>query len=158
MKNNNLLEPEITLTANCHNCGEIVTYGQVKCPYCDILLDQEEIFPSVVKNFVITQAVSAANNLRSFDVAVLIFLVVSVYISFFTELLWLHIVFSIVWLIPLLLIGGWFAKHGKWVTPDPDYEFSKKEMRAGLKLWLGAHFFNGVIIYIGWMKLKGQTA
>ena len=136
----------------------MVTYGQVNCPYCGVTLDPDELYPSVVKNFVITQAVSAANNLRSFDLAVIFFLGVGIYSSFFLELLWFHAICSIVWLTPLLMIWSWFTKHGKWQLSDPDYEFSKKEMIAGLKLWLGAHFFNGVIIFIGWMKLRGKAA
>jgi hypothetical protein len=163
MRKNDFLEPDITLVADCHTCGEMVRFGLVRCPTCGMLLDLEEIFPSAVVNFLITQACSSANSIRTFDVAIFFFLGVSaslyLYSLFFNELLWFHValnaVLSVVWLLPVTLVGRWFYKHGRWRISDPEYEFAKKEMRAGLKLWLAAHIFNAIVIYAGWVRANG---
>jgi len=152
------LNPKITLIADCHTCGEKLLYGQEKCPYCGILLDQEEIFPSVILNFVITQAVSSANTIRTFDFAVLFLLGVGVYNSFLNEefLLRIQLITSAVYLYPIILILRWFYKYRMLSSSDPDFNFSKKEMRSCLLLWIGAHFLNGLLIYINLGKFEGK--
>src|SRR5215510_14276859 len=119
-RNNDFLTPAITPYADCHTCRELVRLGTVTCPHCGIKLDQEEIFPSAAINFVISQACSAANNIRTLDPAVLIFLGVLLLRYFSAYPLWLNIAISAVWLGPLVIILRWFHKHGRWRISDPD--------------------------------------
>jgi hypothetical protein len=157
MRNNDFLEPEITLVANCHTCGEMVRFGLEKCANCGITLDQEEIFPSVIVNFVITQACSSANSIRTLDVGVLLFLGVSLMRYVIDYPLWFNLIASVFWLGPLVMILRWFHKHGRWNIADQEYEFAKKEMREGLRLWLAAHIFNAIIIFASWTSASGKA-
>jgi hypothetical protein len=149
---NEFLEPAITPYADCHTCGQLVVLGSEHCVHCGIKLDQEDLLPSAVINFSLTQACSAANSIRSFDVAVVFFLACSLG-SYLMEMpfWWLWIPMSLVWLLPLIVILRWFYRHGRWQLADPEYDAAKKEMRAGLKLWLAAHGFNALMI---WLRLS----
>jgi hypothetical protein len=107
---------------------------------------------------VITQAVSSANTIRTFDLAVLFLLGVGVCNSLLNEefLLKFHMITSAVYLSPIILIFRWFYKYRMLSSSDPDFNFSKKELRSGLLLWLGAHFLNGLLIYINLGKFEGK--
>src|SRR5581483_5492946 len=156
-RNNDFLNPAVTPFANCHTCRELVRLGTERCPHCGIKLDQEEIFPSAAINFLISQAYSSANNIRTFDPAVVIFLALLLmrYLSDYP--LWFNLVTSVVWLGPVVIIIRWFRKHGRWNISDSEYEYAKKEMRAGLRLWIAAHLFNAIVILILWMKAHAKA-
>lgn len=127
MKRNPHLEPEITPYGNCPRCRELVLFGSTHCPYCDLELDQEEIFPSVIVNFVITQAISSANSIRTFDMGVIIFIGMIVSRYFVNYGLWVDIGLSSFWLLPLWMIVRWYFKHGRWEIDDEEYSHAKKK-------------------------------
>src|SRR5262245_20617839 len=100
----NFLDPEITPTAKCHTCGEVILWGIDKCSYCGIELDQQEMFINAVNSFVITQACSSANTIRASDPAAAIFLLSIMTRVIFEWPLWFDIAMSLVWLLPILMI------------------------------------------------------
>src|SRR5262245_60021029 len=146
------LDPKVTPIANCHTCGEMVQFGLEKCPNCGIVLDQEDIYPSVVVNFIITQAISSANSIRTFDVAVFFSLGVSLLRLGLEMPFWYNVVTCIPWLFPLIIIIRWFFKHGRWPITDGEYELAKKEMRSGFGLWLVVNGFNLIVLLILMMR------
>ena len=153
MQDKNFLEPEITLTGECHTCGEPIIYGREHCLNCGIEIDHDELAPSVINHFVITQACSAANSIRTFDVAVFIFLghaiLRAVIQSILNYPLWIDILASAFWVLPVLTITRWFRRHGNWDSQDQDYLFARKEMKSALWLWVAANIINGIVIWIG---------
>jgi len=146
MRRNPNLEPEITPYGNCPRCREMVLFGSTHCAYCGLELDQEEIFPSVVANFVITQAISSANSIRTLDIGVIFFIGAIIIRRLMDCGLWFDLGTSLFWLAPLWVIVRWYFKHGRWESDDEEYNFAKKEMRAVFLLWAGAHFFNAIVI------------
>lgn len=150
-QNNDFLEPLITLIADCHTCGEKVRFGFEKCPNCGIELDQEALFPSVVQNFVLTQAVSSANTIRTLDPAVFFFLGTALIRYVIAYPLWWNLATTIFWFGPPVLIIRWFYKHGRWGIENQEYKNAGKEMWAGLKFWAVSHVFNAIIIIGSWL-------
>lgn len=149
---NDFLKPKITPIANCHTCGEKVRFGFEKCPGCGIELDQEELFPSVIRNFVLTQAVSSSNSIRTLDPAAALFLGTAVIRYFSPDYpLWLNMATTILWFGPPVLIIRWFYKHGRWEIDDPEYKHARREMWAGLRLWTVSHIFNAIVIIGNWL-------
>jgi hypothetical protein len=149
MMDKNILDPEITLIAQCHTCNEKIIYGIEKCPYCGIMIDYDDIIPSIVNNFVIAQAISSANTIRTFDMAVIFFLGTSLIRYIIDYPTWIDIVMSALWVMPLIIITRWHFKHGRWESADPDYLLSKKQMKWAFKLWLVANAFNIIVIWVG---------
>ncbi|MBO0724688.1 MAG: hypothetical protein J2P52_03730 [Blastocatellia bacterium] len=149
MLDRNLLDPEISLIGKCHTCSEQILFEQEFCPHCGIKIDHDDIAPSVVNNFLLTQAVSSANTIRTFDVAVYIFLGQSL-IRFMIDFpLWYDVVTSLFGIIPIIIIGRWFRRHGNWETRDGDYLTARKKLKKSFWLWLAANAFNGALIGVG---------
>ena len=147
-RNDPNLEPEITLCGNCPHCHELILLGTEKCRYCGLELDQEELYQSAIRNFVITQAVSSANTIRSLDLGVFFFLgsIAILYLGSYG--IQFEILVTLIWLSPLVLITRWYFKHGRWPTDDEEYRRAKKEMRSGFFLWSAAHFLNAMAILV----------
>lgn len=145
-RDDDFLDPPITPFGKCHTCKETVVFGIKHCPQCGIELDYDEIFPSIHDYFVITQAVSSANNLRTFDVSILLLIGVSFIRFSFDYGLWFLIITGIVWILPLIRINQWFGRHGKWECSDPDYLEAIERMKWSRKLWIAANIFNAITI------------
>jgi len=149
MFDRNFLDPEISLVGKCHTCNEQILFEHEFCPQCGIKIDHEDMAPSVVNNFLITQAISSANTIRTFDIGVYIFLGASV-IRFMIDFpLWYCVVTSLSGAMPLIIILRWFHRHGRWETRDGEYLTARKEMKKSLWLWLAANAVNGVLIGVG---------
>jgi hypothetical protein len=149
MLDRNFLDPEISLIGKCHTCNEQILFGQEFCPQCGIKIDHEDIVPSVVNNFLLTQAISSANTIRTFDVGVYIFLGVSL-IRFMIDFpLWYDVVTSLSGVIPMIIIARWLLRHGNWETRDVEYLTARKGMKKSSWLWLAANSVNGAFIGVG---------
>ncbi|MBS1811646.1 MAG: hypothetical protein JST84_26025 [Acidobacteria bacterium] len=149
----NFLDPEIAWAGNCHTCQQLISLAAENCPYCGIKIEMDDIFVSSVNHVLLTQAISSANAIRTYDGGVYIFLAVSVMrflidVMSYTFPLWFAIATSIVWLAPLFLIGKWYQRHGKWDSDDAEYLFVQKELERSFLLWLVLHLFNGILIWI----------
>ncbi|HKX29693.1 MAG TPA: hypothetical protein VJ302_18530 [Blastocatellia bacterium] len=142
------MEPEITLCGNCPGCRELILLGTEKCRYCGLELDQEQLYQSAIRNFVITQAISSANTIRTFDLAVFFFLGCTAILYLGDYGIRFEILATSCWLSPLVLIARWYFKHGRWPTDDEEYQRSKKEMRSGFFLWTATHFLNAMAILV----------
>jgi len=149
MLDRNFLDPEISLVGKCHTCNEQILFEQEFCPQCGIKIDHEDMAVGVVNNFLLTQAVSSANTIRTLDVGAYIFLGASVFRFMFDFPLWFDVVTSLFWVTPMIIIGRWFRRHGNWETRDGEYLTARKAMKKSFWLWLAANAFNGVLIGVG---------
>ena len=149
MLERNFLDPKISLTGKCHTCNEQILFLQEFCPQCGIKIVHEDMMPSVVNNFLLTQAVSSANSIRTLDAGVYLFLGTSVIRYMSDYPLWFDVATSLFWVVPLIIITRWFRQHGKWETRDGEYLAARTEMKKSFWLWLSANAFNGVVIGIG---------
>ena len=152
--NNNLLTPEITITAQCHTCRETILYGLEDCPYCGIKLDHEELAIGAINTFVINQAISSANTIKTFDPAAPLLLLVILFRALIDLPTWYELICSVVWLFPLLAISGWFVKHGRWDSNDEDFWAAKTAMKSSFKVWLAVNALSFIVLLFsdGWVK------
>jgi hypothetical protein len=152
----NFLNPPISTFTNCPTCEKLISIRNENdllivedktCPHCGIKIRQEEVIENFLKNFLNTQAISSANNITSFDIAVYIFISVSV-LNFFYQspLFLLDYLFGFLsitaWIIPLFLCLQWLYKHGRWNFADKEYTELKREVKKSSFLWLFAHILN----------------
>jgi hypothetical protein len=149
MFDRNFLDPEISLVGKCHTCNEQILFDLEFCPQCGIKIDHEDMAVSVVNNFLLTQAISSANTIRTLNVAVHFILGVSVIRLMIDFPLWYNVVTSLSGAIPLIIIPRWFRRHGRWETHDKEYLAARKEMKKSFWLWLSANAVNGVFIGFG---------
>jgi hypothetical protein len=149
MFDRNFLDPEISLVGKCHTCNEQILFDQEFCPKCGIKIDHEDMAPSVVNNFLITQAISSANTIRTLNVGIYFFSGVSVIRLMIDFPLWYGVVTSLSGAIPLVIIPRWFRRHGIWETHDKEYLAARKEMKKSFWMWLAANAINGVLIGLG---------
>jgi hypothetical protein len=138
-----VLQPEITVMGNCRACGELVQVNTPKCPYCDTLLNQQSLMDSAKINFVVTQAISSANTIRTFRPAAYLLILLSLG-RFVLEHSFRNLLFVVVWLFPLFTVLRWFMKHGGLNSSDTEYLEAKKQMKSALILWLAATLINWV--------------
>ena len=145
-RNDDFLDPPITPFGNCHTCGETVVFGIRQCPHCGIEIDHDDIFPSVYNYFVIAQAISSANNLRTLDASIVVLIGVSLTSLVFDYGLWFTLITGLTWVIPLIRIIRWFRRHGNWECSDHEYQEARERMRWSLKLWIAASIFSAIVI------------
>jgi hypothetical protein len=150
----NFLEPDLSLVGNCHTCQQLISLYAEICPHCGIKIEADDIFVSTINNALLTQAISSANAIRTWNSGTYILLIVGVMRLMFDVMsfpwpLWFEIATSIVWMAPLLLIRKWFQRHGKWDSRDTEYLSAHKEMKRSFLLWVVVHILNGVLIFIG---------
>jgi hypothetical protein len=145
-RNDDFLDPPITPYGKCHTCGEKILFGTERCPNCGIEIDYDEVFPSVYNYFVITQAISSANNLRTLDIGVVLLIGVSLIRFVFDYGLWFTLITGMPWLLPLFRIIQWFWRHGNWECSDSEYVEARERMQWSLKLWAAANVFNAIVI------------
>lgn len=146
MEDKNFLDPEVSLSGNCHTCNEPILFAQEHCPYCGIKLDHEDMVPNVINHFLIDQAITSANSVLTFDVGVYIFLGTSLLRFLIGFPMWFSLATSLAWVLPFLIVIKWFRRHGKWDSRDEEYLSKRKQMKHSFWLWLAAHFFNAIII------------
>jgi hypothetical protein len=149
MLDRNFIDPEISLIGQCHTCNERILFGQERCPQCGIKIDHDDMAPSVVNNFLLTQAVSSANTIRTFDLGVYMFLGTSFSRFIIDFPLWFDVGTSLFWVIPMIIIGMWFRRHGNWETRDREYLDARTGMKKSFWRWLAANALNGVFIGAG---------
>ncbi len=155
----NILNPDLTLTARCDACNEVMLYGREQCPYCGITLDQEKMRISAMNNFAIDQAISSANTIRAFNPAAVLFLIVSVitpYLSWIRSPIRFDFAFTIICIYAVMVVGSWLAKHGQWQSPEPEYEAAKKAVSKSFTLWLVAKIVNLVILIVSRSLIKSN--
>jgi hypothetical protein len=147
----NILNPDITLTARCSACNEVVLYGREQCPYCGIELDQEKMRISAMNDFAIDQAISSANTIRAFNPAAVLFLIVSVinpYLSWARSPIRFDFAFTTICISAVILVGGWLGKHERRPSSEPEYQEAKKAVRKSFNLWLVANIVNVVVLIV----------
>lgn len=148
-----VLQPEITVMGNCQACGELVQVNTPKCPYCGTLLDKQSLLNSAAANFVVTQAISSANTIRTFQPAAYLLILLSIS-RFAFDHFFRSVLFVIVWMLPLFTVLRWFMKHGGLNSSDAEYLTAKKQMKSALILWLTANLINWItfVVTIGYGK------
>jgi len=153
----NILNPDITVTARCYACNEVMLYGREQCPYCGIKLDQEKMRISAMHNFVIDQAISSANTIRAFNPAAVLFLIVSMinpYLSWTGSPIRFDFAFTTICISAVLLVGGWLGKHERRQSTEPEYQEAKKAVKKSFNLWLVANIVNIVVLIVDRSLIK----
>jgi hypothetical protein len=151
-----ILQPPISPYANCHTYGQLVLLGSERCANCGIEIDQEEIFPSALINIFIGRACASANSILSInDQSVLVFLGVTLLRLYVGYPTWFDVATSVPFLLQPTIMIVWLQKYGRWKIPDREYDVARREMRAGLKWWLVAHFLNLVAILASSCRICG---
>src|SRR5947209_20315067 len=112
-------KPAIHENLFCPNCHKLLPYGTKQCPYCREEIDDEYAAINAFLHFHLTQASSHANTIATFDPAIIFFVIGSLCMrwlksEFYGEIprLWtiFEVVFSLVWLLPLVGILVWFYR------------------------------------------------
>jgi hypothetical protein len=143
----NILDPDITATARCYGCNEVVLYERTQCPYCGIELDQEKMRISAIDTHAIDQAISSANTIRTFNPAAVLFLIISIVHPFLLRdtsgfPIRFDLTITFVAISSLVIVGSWFVKHGRLQSMEPDYDAAKKAMRKSFALWVVMNIVN----------------
>ncbi|MCY7347199.1 MAG: hypothetical protein LH614_13375 [Pyrinomonadaceae bacterium] len=149
-----ILNPDVSIFSSCPTCQGLIPIKlkdadlcleERICPHCGIEIYENEIIEAAGKNIVTTQAISSANKIASFDMAVVVFLGVSL-LTFLFNQVFLTILFIgltlTAWTIPLIFCIRWFHKHGRWLLNDEDYLSAKSEIKKSGLLWSAAHLLN----------------
>ena len=137
-------EPDVSLFVPCPCCGRLLSEWPERCPHCRELIDDDQRVVGAVLTGIVTQAVSVANNLATFDVAILLCLGLTAYayVSGFT-------VFALVFLktgaIALYGCGRWLRRYGRLGSTDPDFVAANSRVRLSLAMWLAFMLFEGAL-------------
>jgi hypothetical protein len=161
-----LLTPIIHTFSECPTCNELIPLNESilatieKCPKCGVFIDMDELLHNFVTNFQTTQAISSANKISTFDIAVIIFVVIIVSYTFIFQLFseeifksffnYLRILNTLTFTTPLILTVRWYLQHGKLKSNDNDFLFAKKEAKKSLLLWIFAHVLNALSLFYLW--------
>ncbi len=153
-----ILNPDVSIFSECPTCRGLIPIKlkdndlcleERHCPHCGIQIYENEIIEAAGKNIVTTQAVSSANKVASFDLAVLIFLGVSL-LNFLFNQFFLIVLFTVltltIWTFPLIFCIKWFWRYDRWMLNDEDYLIAKSEIKKSALLWSAAHFLNALLI------------
>lgn len=72
--------------------------------------------------------------------------------EFYAEIprLWIFIelVISVIWLLPIVAIIFWFYAYGRWKIADEEYESKKKSMWLSLRMWVAAYVLHIVLNFV----------
>jgi hypothetical protein len=149
-------KPAIHANFFCPHCRRLLPYGTSCCKYCLEDIDDEYAQVNAYIHFQLTQAISHANKIATFDPAIIFFAIASLCLrwlklEFFGETprLWIvvAILFNLVWLLPLVGIIVWFYRYGRWrAIEEEEYQSKRKSMRLSLRMWLAAYIFQVVIL------------
>lgn len=151
------LDPAINPFGRCTACRELVslkfennewTPAKETCSRCGAILDKEEVLLSAYNNFVITQAISSANNVWASDYVLVIFVAQMILRSIMAFPSSFMIFTSIIGIAFLFGIAQWFYKHGRWDSDDEEYLDAKKKMRWSLLLWGTANIVNVILFLV----------
>ena len=151
------IDPAVTPFGNCPTCqalirlkveNNVVSIDERNCPNCKIQISEEEILESFIKNFLLTQAVSSANSILGFDLAVPVFLIVAVFSVLTEDSPTLSTYFFVIsFLLPLFICLRWLLRFGKYHIPDEEFIDAKRKVKLSSMLWIAAHTLN-VILWI----------
>lgn len=136
------------IPGNCDSCGASVRVGAKKCPRCEVYLNQEFVKASAIENLITAQALRSARNICIFNPVA--YLMIAIAIGRFLINFPLHhnLVITIIWLIPLVLIGGWFIRYGTRDSSDYTFLEIKRQMKTTFSLWLSMNMLN----WFGFLK------
>ena len=120
-KTNMLFQRDITPCFRCYYCREVVTLGNMYCPYCEVEIDQVRARREAATYTAVTRAIQSAHNITNRDLTILLFIAYTFWMRWSgREVLydvprawfWAEIIFAVGWLIPIGAITRWFYLHG----------------------------------------------
>ena len=149
-------KPPIHENFYCPHCKRLLVLGAKQCPHCLEELDEGYAHTSAYINFQLTQAISHANMISTFDPAIIFFGIASVCLLWLkSEMVaevprvWtlLSAAHSLVWLLPLVAIVGWFFRYGKWrIIDEEEFQSKRQSMRLSFRMWLAAYVVQAVLL------------
>lgn len=161
---NRFLDPSVHLFSKCPNCEKLIpikTKGEEfytedkNCQNCGFEFNSYELLQNLAINTIVTQAVSSANSITGFDLAVVIFIPLIIFLLFIFPLfapvfvfIKIAFLFNIsVNFLPVIICIRWLLKFGRWQFEDEEFTESKKKVKSTLFLWVVAHIFS-MILYL----------
>ena len=140
MRDSLLKGPAVVPFVECPNCRELLEVGASLCPRCreEITSDYAEVSAAIVHYN--TQACSLANTITTFDAFIPLALIgtVLVYVGEWYVSGQRRISIGLLFwpTIPLLAIGLWYLRFGRFRIGDEEYVRARREMRRSFAFWL----------------------
>ena len=137
----------------CPSCNDLITADSTECKYCSLKLDRNIIETEVAKFEEVSDAVSQANTIQSFNAGLILVGLLCIYILIAgasgAQRFYVHV----------LPIGGfvfvitWFIRFRNLRSKDPDFEPARAGVSRSLMMWS-----IGVVAYtlcLVWVLLGG---
>lgn len=146
-----LLDPAITPFSKCPYCKKLIVveiidgelfFEEMKCPHCEIFIEESDLINGFIKDFSLTQAFASAQKISSMDLAIIAFICVSL-LSLWIELpFWFRVISTLPYLSPIFICLQWFNRH-YWYDHfiDEEYNLAVRDMKKSLLLWICANIF-----------------
>jgi hypothetical protein len=149
-------KPAIHENFSCPNCRRLLPSGTKRCKYCLEEIDDDYANLNAFLHFQLTQAISHANIIATFDPAIVFFVIASLCLrwlklEFYSDIphlsIALEIVFGLVWLAPVVAIIIWFYRYGRWrIIDEEEYQSKRRSMKLSLRMWLAAYAFHVILV------------
>lgn len=158
------INPSVHLFSKCPNCekllpvklsGEEYYIEEKVCQNCGFEFDSYELLQNLVKNTIVTQAVSSASSILGLDLAVIIFVLASIIVFFLLPSFFLVLYFlftTTTYSIPIFICVRWLFKFGRWKIIDEEFIEAKKNVKSSLIFWIVTHIFVvAIFLYKFWV-------
>lgn len=120
----------------CPSCNDLITADSTECKYCSLKLDRNTIETEVAKFDEVSDAISQANTIQSFNAGLIL-----------VGLLCLYLIiagvsgaqsFYVVHIIPVggfVFVISWFFRFRNLRSNDPDFEPARAGVNRSLMMW-----------------------
>lgn len=152
-----ILDPTVHCFARCFSCRNLVRIGENEegdldfserqCPNCGVFLDEEGVSNSFVVELLHTTAITSANKVSSFDIAIFPYLGVGVLLAAVGYPYTVRVVNLIPYLFILTIYLRWFYRYWyKCRFDDPEYLESVSAVRKSFYIWIAATILNWTLL------------
>jgi hypothetical protein len=141
----------ITATITCPSCGETLLYGDKRCRFCHVAIDEEYADESVATHSLLTHASKSANIIRALRNLLYVVLALAV-LGLFTRNPGTITTALIISVLNLIAPIRWRKKYGGITLNDPDVMRAQKDMRLELYLWGGAILLEVIAWSVLWLN------
>jgi hypothetical protein len=141
------LSPVIHCFAKCFLCKRLIAIkrdengeialGERDCPHCGVFLDESQIATSLAQNFWHTAAITSANKLLAFDLAVIPFLLCGLLAAFVGYPIWFRLVFLVPYFGMIVILWKWMYRYWYRIRfDDEEYLEAFRGIKRSLQLWI----------------------
>ena len=139
--------PRVTPFVSCPNCHRLLDVTAEHCPHCREPIDEDYRRRSAIYTVVVTQAVSSANTLRTFDPAVLLCVGITVWSVLF-GFAWASAVLAVTAAMAVYGCVAWLHRYRGLELTNREFLAARRSVRWSLRLWGGfVVFLAGVCVW-----------